>query len=140
VHGVGDEEDPLDGVVGEGLAGCGVNGLHCWEMGCQIEAMECCTETVRILGWEGQMRGVRRDDIETLAALWDLQSLRSVCEHAPNIFQGPSREAYRYSRMRKLPVFANFSRIMHLWWGTHQKLMRIDKTHLNIAFPPPPPS
>jgi hypothetical protein len=97
VHGVGDEEDPLDGVVGEGLAGCGVNGLHCWEMGCQIEAMECCTETVRILGWEeGQMRGFRRDDIETLAALWDLQSLRSVCEHAPSIFQGPFREAYRY--------------------------------------------
>jgi hypothetical protein len=96
VHGVGDEEDPLDGVVGEGLASCGVNGLHCWEMGCQIEAMECYTETVRILGWGGEMGGVRRDDIETLAALWDLQSLRSVCEHAPSNFQGHFREAYRY--------------------------------------------
>ena len=30
MHGGGDEEDALDGVGGEGSAGGGVEGCHCW--------------------------------------------------------------------------------------------------------------
>lgn len=41
VDGVCDEEDALDGVVGEGLAGCWVDGLH----GCVVLVM-CCVGDV----------------------------------------------------------------------------------------------
>jgi hypothetical protein len=67
MHGIGDEEDALDGVGWERLAGCWVDGFHCREAGCGMGLMGCYRETENMVRWKRGVEGCSTGEV----AVWE---------------------------------------------------------------------